>query len=171
MQKKWDDNRLMTYAQVNLEQFEDRVLARGRRSTPATGTTTTTCSGIAAGAFLENVAENGESIRQDIYRYGFYCGADVRPTRVWAFGGTYTYAHYSDDNDAHQAFLYNEVSLSLPPKQLKLVQRVERLGFRDQTDVPDRPAGPVQPARHRSTRTSRRTVSRRASAGSSGGTG
>jgi hypothetical protein len=55
---------------------------------------------------------------------------------VWNFGGTYTYAHYSDDNDAHQAFLYNDVSLSLPPKQLKLVQRVNLWSFRDQTVFP-----------------------------------
>ena len=140
-QKKWDDNRLGTYAQVNLEQFE---YGFSTRPTFDAGfwydhNDVVRCRG---GLFLENVAENGESMRQDIYRYGFYAGADVRPTRVWSFGGTYTYAHYSDHNDAHQAFLYNEVSLSLPPKQLKLAQRVNFWSYRDQTVFATNPPDP-----------------------------
>jgi hypothetical protein len=88
------------------------------------------------GIFLENVAENGESIRQDIYRHGFYAGADVRPTRTWNFGGTYTFAHYSDDNDMHMGNVYNEVALSLPPKMLKLVHRMNVWGYREGTEYP-----------------------------------
>ena len=137
VQKKWDDNRLMTYAQVNLEQYAS---GRGFSTRPTfdvgewydhNDVLRTRC-----GLFLENVAENGESVRQDIYRYGFYTGADVRPTRTWAFGGTYTYSHYSDNNDAHQAYLYNEVSLTLPPKQLKIVETANVWSYRDQTQFP-----------------------------------
>jgi tetratricopeptide (TPR) repeat protein len=142
VQKKWDDNRLMTYAQVNLEQYRDGA-GFSTRPTFDLGYWYDHDDVLRTrgGAFLENVAECGESIRQDIYRYGVYCGTDVRPTRVWRFGGVYSFAHYSDDNDAHQALLYNDVSLSLPPKQLKLVQRVNLWGFREQsvfpTPVPD----------------------------------
>ena len=89
-----------------------------------------------AGVFLDNVAETGESIRQDIFRYGFYAGADLRPTRTWAFGGTYTYAHYSDENDMHQGSVFNQVALTLPPKMIKLVQQVNMWSFREQTEFP-----------------------------------
>ncbi|HKB03743.1 MAG TPA: tetratricopeptide repeat protein [Gemmataceae bacterium] len=152
VQAKWDDNRLMTYAQVNLEQYRDGE-GFGTRPTYDLGYWYDHDDVLRtrAGTFLENVAECGESVRQDIYRYGVYCGADVRPTRVWNFGGTYTFSHYSDDNDAHQAMLYNDVSLSLPPKQLKLVQRVNLWSFREQsvfpTPIPDpsRLRGTVHP--------------------------
>jgi hypothetical protein len=152
VQKKWDDNRLMTYARVNLEQYPDGV-GFSTRPTFDLGYWYDHDDVLRTrgGAFLENVAENGESVRQDIYRYGVYCGADVRPTRVWSFGGVYSFSHYSDDNDAHQALLYNDVSLSLPPKQLKVVQRVTLSGFREQsvfpTPVPDpsRLRGTVHP--------------------------
>ena len=141
VQKKWDDNRLMTYAQVELEQFQrwfntrptfdvgfwydhnDVLRTRG-------------------GAFLENVAENGESMRQDIYRYGLYHGFDVHPTRTWAFGGQATYAHYSDNNDAGIGNLYNEVSLTLPPKQIKLVQDAQIWAYRETTRFPTEPPNP-----------------------------
>ncbi|HVK09737.1 MAG TPA: tetratricopeptide repeat protein, partial [Gemmataceae bacterium] len=135
VQKKYDDNRLMLYGQVNIEQYRDRFSTRP-----------TFDAGFwydhndvlrnRGGIFLENVAENGESIRQDIYRHGFYAGADVRPTRTWNFGGTYTFAHYSDDNDMHMGNVYNEVALSLPPKMLKLVHRMNVWGYREGTEYP-----------------------------------
>lgn len=137
VQKKWDDNRLMTYAQVNLEQYAD---GRGFSTRPTfdvgewydhNDVLRTRC-----GLFLENVAENGESVRQDIYRYGLYTGVDARLSRTWVMGGTYTYAHYSDDNDAHQGNFYNEVSLTLPPKQLKIVPNANVWCFRNQTQFP-----------------------------------
>ncbi len=45
-----------------------------------------------ASVFLNNVVENGESIRQDIYRYGGRLGLDAQPTRTWTMSGTYTFA-------------------------------------------------------------------------------
>ena len=140
-QKKWDDNRLMTYGQLNVEQYKNRF---STRPTFDAGWWYDHNDVIRSrgGAYLENVAENGETLRQDIYRYGLYGGADFKPTRTWAFGGTYTYAHYSDNNDSHNGFLYNEVALSLPPKLLKLVQRLNVWSFRDQTRFPDDPPNP-----------------------------
>ena len=86
--------------------------------------------------------ENGESIRQNIYRYGVYAGADFNPTRTWAFGGEYRYGHYSDKNDMNQFNLYNEVSLTLPPKQLKFVQQLYFQGFAQQTVFNQNPPDP-----------------------------
>lgn len=135
VQKKWDDNRLMTYGQVNVEQYPNRF---STRPTFDAGMWYDHNDVVRSrlGGFLENVAENGESLRQDIYRYGAYAGVDVKPTRTWAFGGTFTYAHYSDDNDMTQGFLYNEVALTLPPKLLKLVQRFNVWSYREQTVFP-----------------------------------
>ena len=140
-QKKWDDNRLMTYGQVNIEQYKDRF---STRPTFDVGWWYDHSDVVRTrgGLFLENVAENGESLRQDIYRHGLYAGIDLKPTRTWALGGNYTYAHYSDDNDMHQGFLYNEVALTLPPKLLKLVQRFNVWGYSQQTTFPTDPPDP-----------------------------
>ncbi|WP_162136229.1 tetratricopeptide repeat protein [Zavarzinella formosa] len=140
-QKKWDDNRLMTYGQLNVEQYQDRFKTRPTFDAGYWYDVNDVVR-TRGGLYLENVAENGETLRQDIFRYGAYAGADIKPTRTWAFGGTYTYAHYSDRNDANYGFLYNEVALSLPPKMLKLVQRLNMYGFREGTQVVD-PANPT----------------------------
>jgi hypothetical protein len=135
----FDDLRGLGYAQVNLEEWENGGFSTRPTFDAGYYYDINDVFRHRAGTFLENVAENGESIRQDIYRYGLYCGLDVRPSRTWVLGGTATYAHYSDDNDAFQGFLYNDVSLTLPPKQLKLVQRANLWAFREQTQFP----GPV----------------------------
>ena len=135
-QKKWDDNRLMTYGQLNIEQYQDRFKTRPTFDTGYWYDINDVVR-TRGGLYLENVAENGESLRQDIFRYGVYGGADVKMTRTWAFGGTYTYAHYSDRNDANYGFLYNEVALTLPPKMLKVVEKLNIYGFRDGTIVRD----------------------------------
>jgi tetratricopeptide (TPR) repeat protein len=142
IQKKFDDNRLMTYAQVNVEQYPNRFSTRPTFDAGYWYDHNDVVR-TRGGMFLDNVAENGESLRQDIYRYGVYGGIDFRPTRTWAFGGTYTYAHYSDDNDMNMAYIYNEVNLSLPPKLLKLVQRFNLWSYRDQTVFPTDPADPM----------------------------
>ncbi len=140
-QKKWDDNRLMTYGQLNVEKYQDRFSTRPTFDAGYWYDVNDVLR-TRGGVFLENVAENGETLRQDIYRYGLNAGADVKPTRTWAFGGTYTYAHYSDNNDANFGYLYNEVALSLPPKLLKLVQRLNVYGFREGTVFPTNPPDP-----------------------------
>lgn len=135
----FDDMRGLGYAQVNVEEWEQGGFKTRPTFDAGYWYDHNDVFRTRGGAFLENVAENGESVRQDIYRYGLYCGLDVRPTRTWAFGGMGTYAHYSDDNDACFGFLWNEVSLTLPPKQLKLVQRFNVFGFREETRFPTEP--------------------------------
>jgi hypothetical protein len=132
----FDDLRGLGYAQVNLEEWEPGGFSTRPTYDAGYYYDINDVFRHRAGTFLENVAENGESVRQDIYRYGLYCGLDVRPSRTWVLGGTATYAHYSDDNDSFQGFLYNDVSLTLPPKQLKLVQRANVWAFREQTQFP-----------------------------------
>jgi tetratricopeptide (TPR) repeat protein len=140
-QKRFCDDRILAYGQLNIEEYTN-----GFRTRPTfdVGAYYYCCDWLTtrAGGYLENVAENGESIRQDIYRGGFYLGADFKPTRTWAFGGEYRYARYSDDNDMNQLTLYNENSLTLPPKQLKIVEKLYLLGYREQTIYPTNPPDP-----------------------------
>jgi tetratricopeptide (TPR) repeat protein len=140
-QYKFDDSRLLTWAQVNLEIYQKWFSTRptfdvGYRYDHNDVFHTH------GGLYLENVAENGESMRQDIFRYGAYCGLDVTPTRTWSFGGTATFAQYSDNNQAILATMYNDVSLSLPPKQLKLVERINLSAYRETTIFPTDPPNP-----------------------------
>ena len=130
------DGRLLLYGQGNLElypnRFHDRVTfdAGGRYDF---------CDLVTgrAGLFLENVAENGESMRQDIYRYGARLGTDVQPARIWSLAGTGTIYHYSDDNDALELFLKSDVILLPPPCQLKFVLTTDMLHYRDQSVFPE----------------------------------
>ena len=137
-QKRFCDDLLLAYGQVNFEEYRNGFKTR---PTFDVGAIYQYCDWVwlRGGGYLENVAENGESIRQDIYRGGIYAGADVRPTRLWGFGGTWRYARYSDNNDANFLDLYNELLLTLPPKELKLVQKLYFQGFRDGTIFPTNP--------------------------------
>jgi tetratricopeptide (TPR) repeat protein len=136
VQFKCCDGRLLVHGQANLEQYQDRI---HDRITYDAGLDYD-CSDLLhlrVGSFLENVVENGESMRQDIYRLGLYLGADVHATRYWTFGGTYRFAYYSDVNTFNEMFLYSDLSLSLPPKQLKLVGTVMYDSFSQQTVFAD----------------------------------
>lgn len=132
-QKKCCDARLLLYTQANYEQYENRF---NDRVTYDAGTIYDICDLMRfhLTSFLENVAENGETLQQDIYRLGLNTGPDFHVTRFWNFGGNYRYAHYSDENDMHEMFLYNEVSLTLPPKQLKLAVTTDYQSFADGTE-------------------------------------
>ncbi|QVL33412.1 tetratricopeptide repeat protein [Telmatocola sphagniphila] len=142
MQKKFDDNRLLLYGQMNLELFQN-----GFQTRPTFDVgfqyAHDDCLKTRGGLYLDNVAENGESIRQDIHRFGAYVGADVLMTRTWDFGGTYRYGHYSDSNNMNMLELYNENSLTLPPKQLKIVEKYTFYGYSSQTIFPTDPPNPL----------------------------
>jgi tetratricopeptide (TPR) repeat protein len=142
VQKRFCDDLLLTYAQVNLEEYNN-----GFRTRPTfdIGEIYQFCDWVwlKAGGYLENVAENGESIRQDIYRGGFYTGADLRPTRIWSFGGQYQYAHYSDNNDMNAFQLYNAVELTQAPKLLRLAEYFYYWGYREGTVFPTNPPNPL----------------------------
>jgi hypothetical protein len=131
-QVKCCDSHLLLHAQANLEQYEDRI---SDRVTYDVGLAYDVCDPLRlrVSSFLENVVENGESARQDLYRLGLNAGADIRATRFWNFGANYRFAGYSDENSLNEMTLYSDYSLSLPPKQLKLVGTVNYQAFSEQT--------------------------------------
>jgi len=133
---KFLENRVVAYGQVAVEQYEDRIRTRptfdvGATYNPESSITTR------AGAYLENVVENGESMRQDIFRYGVYLGAELQPTRTWTMGGLYRYGRYSDSNDWNHVELFSRVNLTLAPKQLTIGARYTFDGYSDQTVFAD----------------------------------
>ncbi len=90
---------------------------------------------LRSGGFLENVIENGETLRQDIYRGGFQLGADYLATRRLFLGGAYTLAYYSDSNYANIANAFSYYSVFLPPRQLRLVANLDYFSFGEQTQI------------------------------------
>jgi len=131
------------HAQVNVEQYADRFQTRPTFDTGVTYRHTD-CLTLRSSLFLENVAENGESLRQDIYRYGGNAGADYRLTRLWLTGANLRYAGYSDQNSLVEADAFSDVSLSLPPKQLRLISSIQYLGYANQSEINFDPQAPLR---------------------------
>jgi hypothetical protein len=140
-QKRFCDDRFLAYGTVGVEQWTHGFTTRPVFDIGGEYYISSLAK-VHAGGFLENVAENGESIAQNIYRYGGYIGGDVQATRMWRFGGEYRYAHYSDVNNMSQLYVYNDVSLTLPPKQFKIVEDFLLQGFTQQTVFPTNPPNP-----------------------------
>jgi tetratricopeptide (TPR) repeat protein len=136
LQKKCDPQ-LKLFALVNFEEYQNRL---HDRVTYDAGADYCFWCGLHTrlSSFLENVIENGECLRQDIYRLGLNVASDYWPSRRWAFGGDYRYAHYSDNNDENELYLFNEVLLTFAPNQLKLVADVDFQSFAQQTVYPAR---------------------------------
>jgi hypothetical protein len=125
-------DRLLFSGLLNYEEFPSRLHDRFTFNAGAQYD----CGDLVRGwsrAFLENVVENGESLRQDIHRIGWDLGADARPTRYWQFGGTGRVAYYSDANTMGELFLFNNVLLTLPPCQLKVVLDADLESFAHST--------------------------------------
>jgi len=135
-QGKCCDNRLFLYGQANLEQYESGIDDRVTFDVGANYDVSDLLR-LRVNGFLENVLENGESIQQEIFRYGTLVGADIRATRYWNLTAEYRYAHYSDHNDLEEMFLSTDYSITLPPKQLKLVGTVLYQSFSEQTVFAD----------------------------------
>jgi predicted Zn-dependent protease len=131
-QSKFCGDRLFLGGVLNIEQYPDRL---SDRPTFDTSLRYVFCDYVTgrAGLFLENVVENGASLRQDIYRYGTHLGADLTFSRFWTLNGTYTYGHYSDRNDYNELYLRTDYKLSLSPCELKAVFDFDFLGYRAST--------------------------------------
>jgi tetratricopeptide (TPR) repeat protein len=126
---------LLLFAQLNYEQYPNRLRDR---PTFEAGADCDVCDylHLRVRPFLENVVENGESLRQDIWRAGSDLAAAVRATRTWDFGGTARFVNYSDDNFLSELYLVNNVLLTLPPRQLKFVLDADLQSFAHQTVFP-----------------------------------
>jgi hypothetical protein len=131
-QAKSCDERLFVFGQGNLEAYRDQF---SDRVTFGSGIRYVFSDYVKAqvDAFLYNVAENGESMRQDIYRYGGRAGVDLQPLQHWSIGAVYTYAHYSDRNDFNEGYTKSTVILCFPPHELKLVLTGDIFGYAQST--------------------------------------
>jgi tetratricopeptide (TPR) repeat protein len=138
VQKRFWGDQILAYGQMNVEEWR---YGFDTHPTFDVGATYYWCDWISwrVGGYLENVAENGESMRQNIHRGGVYIGADFRPTRQWGLGGQWRFGHYSDNNDMNEMYLYNDLALTLPPKMLKIAQRLYFWGYREGTIFPTDP--------------------------------
>ena len=70
--------------------------------------------------FLNNVAENAETIRQDIYRYGLQAHSKWVPAPKWRLNSLYRFQQYSDTNLSHSIEILNLIDLMEAPRQLQL---------------------------------------------------
>lgn len=138
VQKRFWGDQILGYGQVNVEEYRSNI---STRPTFDVGAYYYWNDWITwrAGGWMDNVIENGETMRQDIHRGGVYVGVDAKPTRLWSIGGQWRYGHYSDDNDMNELYLYNELALTLPPKMLKLAQKLYFWGYREGTIFPTTP--------------------------------
>ena len=84
---------------------------------------------IEARLFTDNVAENGQSVLEDIHRTGTSISVNSKPDRMWDYGGNFTYADYSDRNTLYELNTYASYLYSLPPQQLKLLLKLDYKDF------------------------------------------
>jgi hypothetical protein len=126
---------LLLYGTANLEMYTDRIRDRVTFDTGVLYDATPQLR-LRTSGFLENVVENGESMRQDIHRGGARRGADYRFDRYWLLSGTYTYARYSDRNDYNDFYVVSEHTICFPPTQLKLILSGDFYGYSQQTVFP-----------------------------------
>jgi tetratricopeptide (TPR) repeat protein len=131
-QAKTCNDHLYIFGQGDVQQFPDRISDRVTFDTGVRYVVNDFAT-LRAGMFLNNVEENGESLRQDIYRYGARAGADFQIDRRWTVDGTYSYAHYSDQNDYNEGFIRSTVILCFPPNELKLILSTDIYGYSEQT--------------------------------------
>ncbi len=89
---------------------------------------------IEARLFTDNIAENGQSVLEDIHRTGTSISMNSKPNRMWDYGGNFTYADYSDRNTLYELNTYASYLYSLPPQQLKLLLKLDYKDFANQDD-------------------------------------
>ena len=88
---------------------------------------------IGVTTFLRNVAENTESIRQDLFRYGFQPTIDWKITPCWNVTGNYQLQNYSDDNIVHAFAVNNGFELKPPPRQLLMSSGYNFLSYAEES--------------------------------------
>jgi len=84
---------------------------------------------VEARLFTDNVAENGQSVLEDIHRTGTSISVNSKVSRLWDYGANFTYADYSDDNTLYELNAYASYLYSLPPQQLKLLLKLDYKDF------------------------------------------
>jgi tetratricopeptide (TPR) repeat protein len=145
-QAKTANAHLLLSGLANAELYPDRIRSRVTYDFGATYLFSDAFR-VRATTFLNNVIENGGSMTQDIFRYGYTLGADGRPTRFWDVGTNYRFAYYSDKNFLNELYLYNNYRFTLPPKQLQVVLTALYLSYQHGTifAIPNDPEGAIHP--------------------------
>jgi tetratricopeptide (TPR) repeat protein len=141
-------DRFYVFGLANLEDYPDRLQPR---VTFDTGMRYDFCDLVRsrAAVFLNNVVENGETLRQDIYRYGVQLNTDLCLSRRCSAAGVYTFGHYSDDNDYNELYVRGDYIVCFPPGELKAIVACDVLSYRSstmlRTDDPSDLDGVVHP--------------------------
>ncbi|MHB1036625.1 MAG: tetratricopeptide repeat protein [Pirellulales bacterium] len=130
-QRKANDN-LLGFAQLNVEQYNRLISTRPTFDAGLVFRTANEMRFTAAG-FLENVFENGESMRQDIYRGGGRVQFDWQPARHWEMWAWYRLVDYSDHNQLNNFNIHNAFHLTMPPRQLSLLVDYDFQSFAEPT--------------------------------------
>jgi tetratricopeptide (TPR) repeat protein len=126
--EKFGDPYFLTSGIVNYEEYPDRFHSRPTFDVGA-GYYFSDCFQARARVFLNNVVQNGETLRQDIFRTGGGLSANFNATRFWQFGGYSSLFYYSDVNTANETYLYSNYLLTMQPNQLKLVFDADMLSY------------------------------------------
>ncbi|WP_158264942.1 tetratricopeptide repeat protein [Blastopirellula marina] len=125
-QRFWDDFRY--FAEMDVRVFDDGFSPRPVFNT-GVSVDTWYDGQFEIGGFLENVAENSESIAQDIYMGGGRLAGSMMPTSWWTVQSRYRFSGYSDHNFRHDLFLHNRVQLMKAPHELNLLADYDFLSF------------------------------------------
>ena len=80
-------------------------------------------------ASLDNVLENHESLRQDIYRGGVLVSFEKMPTPYWELMLGYRFDAYSDVNNRHAAQMRNRFKLTPDPNRWSLLVNMDYWDF------------------------------------------
>lgn len=117
---------------MTIEQYQDRI---STRPTYNAGVEYRGCDSLTlrGSSFLDNVVENSESMRQDIYRIGLQMTADYNILRYWSMQTGFRFASYSDENEGWDFWVHNRFPLTLAPKQLSFLLDYDFTTFADST--------------------------------------
>lgn len=125
-QRFWEDFRY--FAEVDVQVFDDGFSPRPVFDT-GVSVNTWFDGRFEMGGFLQNVAENSESIAQDIYMGGGRLAGSMMPTSWWTTEGRYRFSGYSDHNFRHDLFLHNRFQLMKAPHEVNLLADYDFLSF------------------------------------------
>ncbi len=141
LQEKLNKDWLL-FGEVDLEEFDYGLKTRPtfEAGTQYTFGNDAVLRGI---GFLNNVIENGESIRQDIYRAGFQMEGSWQPLRRWEVNGFYRWADYSDSNTLNEMAVNGAYQILRGRKQLRGLVDVNLITFAEQSRLPNNPGSLV----------------------------
>ncbi|RCS49455.1 hypothetical protein DTL42_13090 [Bremerella cremea] len=125
-QRFWEDFRY--FAEVDVQVFDEGFSPRPVFDT-GVSVDTWFDGRFELGGFLQNVAENSQSIAQDIYMGGGRLAGSMMPTSWWTMQSRYRFSGYSDHNFRHDLFVHNRFQLMKAPNELNFLADYDFLSF------------------------------------------